>query len=590
MCWAPRWYPEGTQITVNTTGTITGNIELGTWGEVDENEHVNSLLTIETVKHDGIIDIKKDFLKESLTVVGGSFVDIADAVEASPDGAPITITLLKDVTNGDGFIVESGKNIVIDFAEHTYNATTTVGSTGTENNGCQLLKGATVTFKNGTFTSSNAETSKMIIQNYSDLTLDNMVIDGTTSAVTSYVVSNNCGRVKIINGTSIKAKEGKVALDMCWAPQWYPEGTQITVNTTGTVTGDIELGTWGEVDENEHVNSSLVIENINHIGNIKLSKEFLEGQCSIIGGIFDTDVSKYVVTEGWEMIEDGGKYIVREKQPEVTPPPSTTPEPTPEVTPTPSTTPEPSPEVTPTPSTTPETDLTKEVELPSEVKETEELKDNLIESLKEAAKENPLLAEILKNNNVEVKVEVVEVKQDEIESVEKDKIEKALEEKTETGKILKYLDISILVKNNDENGEVVDKLSKVKEEIKFTVDIPEGFERTYYIVKLHNGEVEIIEDVKISEDGKSLIFASDEFSTYAIAYNDVEKKEASSDSGMVDKEEEKIENVTNEVEKETSTTAPVTGDNIVLYVVVAVIALAGIVVLKKANTSKKGKH
>ena len=45
----------------------------------------------------------------------------------------------------------------------------TVGSSGTETNGFQLLKGSTVAFKNGTI---NAGKAKIVIQNYADLTLD----------------------------------------------------------------------------------------------------------------------------------------------------------------------------------------------------------------------------------------------------------------------------------------------------------------------------------------------------------------------------------------------------------------------------------
>ena len=63
------------------------------------------------------------------------------------------------------------------------------------------------------------------------------------------------------------------------------------------------------------------------------------------------------------------------------------------------------------------------------------------------------------------------------------------------------------------------------EEKPTTTDLPkveEGYTRTYYIVRNHNGVVEIL-DTKVSEDGKSLNFESDKFSTYALAYEDVAK-------------------------------------------------------------------
>ena len=71
------------------------------------------------------------------------------------------------------------------------------------------------------------------------------------------------------------------------------------------------------------------------------------------------------------------------------------------------------------------------------------------------------------------------------------------------------------------------KLEESTKEIKLTVAIPEdlpeiakGFTRKYYIVRMHNGVVEYLETT-LAEDGKSLSFETDKFSTYALAYEDV---------------------------------------------------------------------
>ena len=98
-----------------------------------------------------------------------------DAISAIQPETETTITLLKD-TEGIGIKIQSNCDVIIDFNNFEYNVTETVGSTGTETNAVQLLKDSTVVFKNGTLTSDNA---KRMIQNYTDLTLENMTIDAS---------------------------------------------------------------------------------------------------------------------------------------------------------------------------------------------------------------------------------------------------------------------------------------------------------------------------------------------------------------------------------------------------------------------------
>ena len=159
------------------------------------------------------------------------------AFAAAVDGD--TITVLADST-GNGIKAPQGKfatGLTVDFAGHTYTVDgTTVGSTGTETQAFQLLKGNTITFKNGTLTSDKAQ---MIIQNYSNLTLDNMVIDGTNMAGDgNYVLSNNNGNV-VINDTTINAREGKIAFDVCRYAS-YPS-VNVTVKGNSVINGNVEV-------------------------------------------------------------------------------------------------------------------------------------------------------------------------------------------------------------------------------------------------------------------------------------------------------------------------------------------------------------
>lgn len=234
-----------------------------------------------------------------------SYATLEEAIRNVPtDGTETTITLLRNVVDGTGFKVVSGQNIVIDFNNFSYDASNPlVGSTGTETNGCQLLKGSTVTFKNGTLVSDAAA---ILIQNYCNLTLKDMTVD-TTSGSAAYTLSNNCGKVNIIGNTTIKGNA--YAFDMCWAPnKKYPEGTQITVDTTGTIKGNIELGLWGTMSTGD-INSTLTIKNINHEGNIVVSESALKDQLTIQGGTYSSDVTAYVA-DGLVCKKVGEKYVV----------------------------------------------------------------------------------------------------------------------------------------------------------------------------------------------------------------------------------------------------------------------------------------
>lgn len=177
------------------------------------------------------------------------YMTLADAVAAVPaDGTQATITMLNDA-QGDGVVVKEGQNIVLDFGGHTYNVNgNLVGSAGTETNGMQLLKGSVVTLKNGTLTSDKA---KILVQNYCNLTLDGVNLDGTQSSSCGYVLSNNFGNTVVTGKTTITAGTGKVAFDLWYGmSDTYKDGVSITFdkNFTGTVTGKVEYGAQQQTD------------------------------------------------------------------------------------------------------------------------------------------------------------------------------------------------------------------------------------------------------------------------------------------------------------------------------------------------------
>lgn len=177
--------------------------------------------------------------------MGQGFKDAVTDAEAGT-----TITLGQDIEKGVGVKFEN-KTVTIDFAGYKYTAyADSVGSAKTETNIFQLLTGSTVTLKNGTIdvASSPALSGnfKMGLQNYCDLTLENMVIDGRNlKGNVSYTMSNNHGNV-VINNSKIIAKEGGVALDVYyWPSNGYADGVSVTVNNS-TITGKIEVTVDGK--------------------------------------------------------------------------------------------------------------------------------------------------------------------------------------------------------------------------------------------------------------------------------------------------------------------------------------------------------
>ncbi len=174
--------------------------------------------------------------------------------------------------------------------------------------------------------------------------------------------------------------------------------------------------------------------------------------------------------------------------------------------------------------------------------EDESFTDVLEEALQEALDTIPELKELAETNDVTISLTT-----EPLENLDEETTQK-FESVIENSKIANYFDISVVVKTAEETH----KIHELNKEIKLSVLIPElpsvekGYERTYYILREHNGKVEKL-PTSVSEDGKSLLFSSKDFSNYAIAYAD------------------------------TLTTNPQTGDSIITYVIVAITSLVGLV-------------
>ena len=234
--------------------------------------------------------------------------DLSTAMSGVKNGG--TITLLNDIPNAKGIAVPSGKNFTVDFGGHTYTLVGPgAGSSGTTTNGFQLLEGSTITFKNGTIRiAENVKGIKRIIQNYANLTLEDMHIYAENQVGSeNYALSFNCGSISFKGDTDIiTSNENTIAFDVCyWEAGGYTEGVTVTFDKTytGTINGKI---IYDSTDPNR---AELTIHGTGYIGAVDTSKSTTNGtSITVSGGSFGESVAEYV-TDGLNYeANDNGTY------------------------------------------------------------------------------------------------------------------------------------------------------------------------------------------------------------------------------------------------------------------------------------------
>ena len=238
------------------------------------------------------------------------FESLQEAADAAEKGE--TVTLLGDA-HGNGVKIPVGKEITFDFGGYTYLIDgLTVGSAGTETLGLQLCKGAKVTLKNGTLKAG--EKVKFLVQNYADLTVDNMSLDiRGVEYEYAYALSNNCGNVLLTGGSNISSDY--VAFDLWYNLQGgYPEGVSVTFdeNYTGTVIGDMEYGAYsGKNTEGWTEKTALVIKSGTFLGSFKRSSAFEEKEnITLYGGVFSDEKAADFCAEYHAVVAEGENHRV----------------------------------------------------------------------------------------------------------------------------------------------------------------------------------------------------------------------------------------------------------------------------------------
>ena len=143
-----------------------------------------------------------------------------------------------------------------------------------------------------------------------------------------------------------------------------------------------------------------------------------------------------------------------------------------------------------------------------------------------------------------------------------EKIEQVVGDK---GDVVEYLDIKVSLKVDDGTESFQGKISEIDAPITFTIDVPENLQGKgldLYVVRVHDGAAEKIK-TKVSDDGKTLSFETDKFSTYALVSEESVQKTPNG-SGS----DEAVPNTSD-------------ANSVLLYVSAMLIAATGITVLKK---------
>ena len=243
------------------------------------------------------------------------YLSLADAVAAVPtDNIQKTIVFLGGEgtkVSAPGVRVFDGQNIVIDFNRVTFDVTDTVGSPNTETNGFQLNKGATVVMKNGTLTS---KTAKILIQQYCELTVEDMKLDMSACPQVQYVISNNHGTTTITGDTTIVAAPNQVAFDVYYGLSTvYAQGVTVVFdeNFTGSVKGKVEYGAGSAQTEGWTEKANLQIENgtFDITFSVNVVEE-TEASVSISGGSFTNVPTAEYIADASALYTDGTNYAV----------------------------------------------------------------------------------------------------------------------------------------------------------------------------------------------------------------------------------------------------------------------------------------
>ena len=244
-------------VDIKVEGTVTGKVDIDAPnGNVTDNSTSKPSTGGGSTNTPSGPSVEERYAAEVNGTKYETFEEAVNSVIANEGINNVTIKLLKN-SSGNGIVFKNNKNITIDLNGHTYTIDgTTVGSPGTETNAFQLLKGNTVTIKNGTLKTLKGG---ILLQNYCDLTLENLNLIGGDS--TEYVLSCNTSTTKLTNVNISGSYSGFVGIDVMHYPDNYATAPIVIVNNkdTNRIDGKVEVYCDEETHKGENNKATLII-------------------------------------------------------------------------------------------------------------------------------------------------------------------------------------------------------------------------------------------------------------------------------------------------------------------------------------------
>ena len=229
---------KGTEVSMPSNGQAASGMRFGWW----EDQYGNTYQIGDTVVLDRDYVFSPVWITENSYVISGNtrYESAAEAVQQASDGAEIVIP---ENTSTDGLKFPDSKyndkGISFDLDGNSLLLASTVGSSDTETNGMQLLKGNKVIFKDGVLT-TDSSSCKILLQNYSNLTLDN--VDVKAGPVVWELLSMNNGITTLKNGTKLfPITNGHADNDIVADVYYWPGNSYEEVGLV-IETSDVEIG------------------------------------------------------------------------------------------------------------------------------------------------------------------------------------------------------------------------------------------------------------------------------------------------------------------------------------------------------------
>lgn len=142
---------------------------------------------------------------------------------------------------------------------------------------------------------------------------------------------------------------------------------------------------------------------------------------------------------------------------------------------------------------------------------------------------NKILMDAINNTSINIDKKDIKVALEIKDITTSEETKSNMLSKIKNGTITNYFDITINVIDKD-TDKVIGNITELNNKISLSILMPddlkasEGYFRKYYILREHNGIIDIIEPT-LSKDKTTLGFETDKFSTYALAFEDIKNTE-----------------------------------------------------------------